>query len=60
VTVNGSPGSESWTPTGRRGEVVILVSQRFVVTATGRDLADLEPLRHAVRAVDVGRLAGLR
>ena len=51
---------QSWTPTGRRGEVVILVSQRFVVTATGRDLADLSRCRHAVRAVDVGRLAGLR
>lgn len=60
VTVNGSPGSESWTPSGRRGEVVILVSQRFVVTATGRDTADLEPLRAVVRAVDFGRLAGLR
>lgn len=60
VTVNGSPGSESWTQTGRRGEVVILVNQRFVVTATGRDLADLEPLRNVVRAVDFGRLAGLR
>lgn len=60
VTVNGSPGSESWTPTGRRGEVVVLVSQRFVVTATGRGLADLEPLRSVVRAVDFGRLAGLR
>ena len=60
VTVHGSPGSESWTPSGRRGEVVILVSQRFVVTATGRDTADLEPLRAVVRAVDFGRLAGLR
>jgi hypothetical protein len=60
VTVNGSPGSESWTPSGRRGEVVVLVSQRFVVTATGRDMADLEPLRTVVRAVDFGRLAGLR
>jgi hypothetical protein len=60
VTLNGSPGSESWTPSGRRGEVVVLVSQRFVVTATGRDMADLEPLRTVVRAVDFGRLAGLR
>ncbi len=60
ITVNGSPGSESWTPAGRRGEVVVLVSQRFVVTATGRDLGDLEPLRSAVRAVDFTRLAGLK
>jgi hypothetical protein len=60
VTVNGSPGSETWTPPGRRGEVVVLVSQRFVVTATGRDMADLEPLRTVVRAVDFSRLAGLR
>ena len=60
VTLNGSPGSESWTPAGRRGEVVVLVSQRFVVTATGRDLADLDPLRTVVRAVDFNRLAGVR
>jgi hypothetical protein len=60
VTVNGSPGSESWTPAGRRGEMVVLVSRRFVVTATGRGLADLEPLRQVVRAVDFGRLAGLK
>lgn len=60
VAMNGSPGSESWTASTRRGEVVVLVSQRFVVTATGRDISDLEPLRAAVRAVDFGRLAGLR
>ena len=60
VTLNGSPGSETWTPSGRRGEVVVLVSQRFVVTAMGRDLADLEPLRTIVRAVEFNRLAGLK
>ena len=60
VTVSGSPGSESWTPAGRRGEVVVLVSQRFVVTATGSDMADLEPLRTIVRSVDFSRLAALR
>jgi hypothetical protein len=60
VTLNGSPGSESWTASSRRGEIVVLVSQRFVVTATGRDVADLEPLRTVVRAVDFGRLGGLK
>jgi hypothetical protein len=60
VSINKSPGSESWTPADRNGEVVVLVSQRFVVTATGRRVADLEPLRTLVRAVDFGRLAGLK
>ena len=60
VTINGSPGSESWTPAGRNGEVVVLVAQRFVVTATARGIGDLDAARAVVRAVDFGRLAGLR
>jgi len=60
VTVRDAPGSESWEPSARRGEIQLLVKQRFIVTATGRNIADLEPLRAAVRAVDLGRLAGLR
>jgi hypothetical protein len=60
VTLNGSPGSESWTASSRRGEIVVLVAGRFVVTATGRGAADLEPLRIVVRAVDFGRLGALK
>jgi hypothetical protein len=60
VTVDGSPGSESWTASSQRGEIVILVSQRFVVTATGRGVADLAPLRTVVRAVDFARLGALK
>ena len=60
VTVRDASGSESWEPSARRGEIQLLVKQRFIVTATGRQIADLEPLRAAVRAVDLGRLAGLR
>jgi hypothetical protein len=60
VTLGGSPGSESWTPSSRRGEVVVLVSHRFVITAAGRGTADLEPLRSAVRSVDFRRLGSLK
>ena len=60
VTLSGSPASETWTASARRGEVTVLVARRFIVTATGRAVAGLDPVRAAVRGVNVSRLAGLR
>lgn len=60
ITLAGSPGSEAWSPSARRAEVVLVVAQRFIVTATGAEVPDLEPVRAAVRAVDLARLARLR
>jgi hypothetical protein len=60
ITIGGSPGSEVWSPSTRRGEVVLIVGQRFTVTATGLQVPDLEAVRAAVRAVDLARLGRLR
>jgi hypothetical protein len=60
INIGGSPGSETWSPATRRGEVLLLVAQRFTVTATGLRVPDLEPVRAAVRAVDLARLGRLR
>ncbi len=60
VAVNGSPGSESWSARSRRGEVTALVGNRFIVAGTGLDVGNLDGVRAAVRAVNFGRLAGLR
>jgi hypothetical protein len=60
VTVAGSPGSETWTPGSRRGEVTVLVTKRFIVTGTGLDVGNLDGVRAAVRAVNFGRLAALK
>jgi hypothetical protein len=59
-SVSGLPGSELWTAAAHRGEVTLLVSSRFIVTATGRSVPRIDPLRAAVRAVDTNRLAALR
>ena len=60
VTVAGSPGSETWTPGSRRGEVTVLVTKRFIVAGTGLDVGNLDGVRAAVRAVNFGRLAALK
>ena len=60
ITLNGAPGSESWSAASRHGEVMILVGQLFIVTATGRQVGDLAPLRAAVQAVNLKHLASLK
>lgn len=60
VAVGGSPGSETWSAGARRGEVTVLVANRFIVTGTGLNVGNLDGVRAAVRAVNFGRLAGLK
>ncbi len=60
VAVNGSPGSETWSAGTRRGEVTVLVANRFIVTGTGLDVRSLDGVRAAVRAVNFATLAGLK
>lgn len=60
ITISGAPGSESWSAASRHGEVMLLLGQRFIVTATGRQVSDLAPLRAAVQAVNLKQLASLK
>ena len=58
--VGGEPGLEEWNAGSHRGEVTAVVGNRFVVTAKGRDIADLEPVKRAVESIDFARLTKLR
>ena len=56
VTVNGHPGFERWRKSGNRGELNVLVNQRFMVTIEGRDLADTKVLHEFAAKLNAGAL----
>jgi hypothetical protein len=58
--VAGNPGFEKWTHGARRGEVTVVVGNRFIVQATGRNVDDIGPVRSLVKSVDLTRLASLK
>lgn len=58
--VAGNPGFEKWTDSARRGEVTVVVANRFIVQATGRNVEDIGPVRSLVKTVDLGKLAVLK
>ena len=58
--VAGNPGFEKWTNSARRGEVTVVVANRFIVQATGRNVDDMAPVRSLVKSVDLARLASLK
>lgn len=60
AAVSGHPGFEKWIDASKRGEVTVVVGNRFIVQASGSDVDDVETVRALVQAVDLGRLAGLR
>jgi hypothetical protein len=60
VKVGGQPGMEEWNARSKRGEVTAVVGNRFIVKATGRDVADLAAVRQVVELVGFNRLAALK
>jgi hypothetical protein len=58
--VAGHPGFERWNDDAHRGEVTVVIANRFIVQATGRDVDDIGPVRTLVKAVDLARLAALK
>ncbi len=58
--VGGHPGMEDWNTPSKRGEVTVLVAQRFLVKATAHDVASIDVVRKAVETVDIGKLAALK
>jgi hypothetical protein len=58
--VAGSPGFESWRNDVSEGDVTVVVAGRYVITARGLKVPDLEPVRALVRAIDLAALAALR
>ena len=41
-TIAGSPGFESWEKDANRGEVTVIVANRFVVQVTGRRVSGID------------------
>lgn len=60
TTINGSPAVEEWNNGSKHGEVTMVVGSRFIVQATGNDVADLAPVRQLVEAVDATKLGALK
>jgi X-X-X-Leu-X-X-Gly heptad repeat protein len=57
--IGGQVGFEEWNSESHRGEVTAVVANRFIVTAKGRGLTGLDPVRQAVESVDFAKLTGL-
>ena len=60
LTLAGSPGFEKWRKQGNDGEVTVVVANRFVVNADGNNVENIDVLKKAVQAVDLGKLAGMK
>jgi hypothetical protein len=58
--VGGYPGFEEWNTDSRRGEVTVVVANRFIVQATGHDVQDLAAVRRVVESVGLAKLATLK
>lgn len=58
--VGGQPGFEEWNSRSHRGEVTAVVGNRFIVQATGHDVADLAAVHEVVNAVDLSKIAALK
>lgn len=58
--VGGHPGMEEWNKDSKRGEVTAVVNNRFIVQATGHDVADLSAVRKVAESVNLSKLASLK
>jgi hypothetical protein len=60
ASLGGSPGFEEWENEPKEGTVTVVVGNRFVVTAKGRNVENIDAIRAMVQAVDLGKLAALK
>lgn len=60
MRIAGHPAFESWEKDGKRAEVTVVVANRFVVAAKGRDVDSTEPVRKLIEAIDIGKLAAIK
>lgn len=58
--VRGNPGFEKWNNVSRRAEVTVVVGNRFIVQAIGRNVDSVDLVRALVKSVDLARLATLK
>jgi hypothetical protein len=57
ISISGHPAVEQLDADSQSGEIVAIVAGRFIVQASGHDIADLTLVREVVDAVDLTRLA---
>jgi hypothetical protein len=60
VSVNASPGFETWRNADRDAEVAVLIAGRFLVSGRGHNVDNPGVVRGIVEAVDLRKLAGLQ
>jgi hypothetical protein len=60
TTVAGAPAFEDWNAPDRRGEVVVVVGDRFLVKLTGTNVSDVETVTSLASRLRLTRLAELR
>ena len=60
MTLAGSPGFEKGRKQGNDGEVTVVVANRFVVSADGNNVENIDVLKKAVQAVDLAKLAAMK
>jgi hypothetical protein len=60
IKIGGYPAFEEWNSGSHHGEVSTVVNGRIVVAARGDDIEDLDTVRNAVEAVNLGKLAKLK
>jgi hypothetical protein len=58
--VAGSPGYEEWQSRARRGEVTMIINNRFVVQATGHNVDSVEPVRAVLQSLNLASLAAVK
>lgn len=60
MTLGGAPGFEKWTNDGKRGEVTVVVGNRFMVEANADGVDSIDAVRNFVSQVDLAKLAATK
>jgi len=60
VTIRGFPGCEDVNTHAKTADLTVVVANRFVVHAKGREMTNIDPVRAVVQAVNLAALAKLK
>jgi flagellar biosynthesis/type III secretory pathway protein FliH len=60
IKLGQHPGFEKWNSEDKRGELNLVVGQRFLVSVEGRKLADAQVLHEFASSVDAAKLLALK
>jgi hypothetical protein len=60
TTIGGAPAYEEWDNNSKRGNVGVIVGNRFMVEANGSGIDSIDTLKDAVSKIDTKKLAALK